>query len=536
MGDIKTIVIASILGLSGFLGLIGALKGLSRGIKRQTVRSLTIVVSAVLSFVAVKILYGAVIGYFENATMLDIFARLESFGLTLDAETKDALSGVNPALFGFVAAIPLALVIGPVVFVPAFIVISAVMWIVHAILSGIFGFRKKKNNKLTRLFGMLLGFVQGVAVSVLLLSPVLGIANTFSGTVETIRSKDNISESEQKIVDFYDVNLKETFDSAPVKFFTEIGGKYIYNSLANIKVGGNNVDMIGEIDTVLFVYTEASNIKSDLTSLTPAEQESIGKIIDAIDSSNYFAPILVNVVNSSTSVLEDAIASDMQEPTKSLVLELLGVFKNATRETVREDFETITDFLFLFINEGVFDVANGPSDPESAEDTDIAKLLLKTDASGKTTIDRAVEILDKNVRTKGLINSLVKLSVVYAKESLLDSFESTGLSDEEVDRIYGEVKGSIEEIAELKSENYESDEAYKNAVASSVEKMAVENGFITELEISENREKMDEVFGEVSEHIIENIGGKEEISDAELVNIIVQYYNSYINKENPAPN
>ena len=532
MVDIKTIVTASILGLAGLLGLVGALKGRSRGIKRQTVRTITVVLSAVLSFFAVKVFYGVITGFFESATMNDIFLKLEGFGLELDANAKDALSGFDPVIFEYILALPLALVIGPVAFVPVFVVVSAVMLIIHAILCGILGFRKKENTKFTRFLGMLLGLVQGVAVSVILLSPVLGLANLFSDTVETVRAKEDLSEAEQTIIEFYDENLNETFNSKTVRVFTDFGGKYIYSSLATIKLGGAKVDVTQEIDTVLSVYTDISSIKSDFTSLSQEEQAAVENIINTIGNSDYFAPLLATLVNNSASIIGDELLSDAEEPTKSVMVDLIDVFKNATRDTVREDVETVCDFLFLLINDGVFEATNAP---EGSETTDIATVLLKADESGATTVDKAIAILDKNPRTQVIVESLVKITLVYAKETLLETFDSTGLSAEEIDKIYTDVKGSINEIVEIKADDYSTKEEYKAAVADSVEKMAIDNGFISEAELSENREKADEVFAEVSEHITENFGGKESVSDAELMNIIIEYYNSYNNKELPLP-
>ena len=52
--DIPTIVSYAVLGILGLLVLIGALKGLSRGISRQLIRTLTVVASIALSILAVK--------------------------------------------------------------------------------------------------------------------------------------------------------------------------------------------------------------------------------------------------------------------------------------------------------------------------------------------------------------------------------------------------------------------------------------------------------------------------------------------------
>ena len=92
MGDIKTIVSISVFGVVGLLALVGALKGLSRGIKRQSIRTATIILSIILSFVAVKVLYGVVLGFFNEPSMLAVLEKIEGFGLEIDAETKEVLA------------------------------------------------------------------------------------------------------------------------------------------------------------------------------------------------------------------------------------------------------------------------------------------------------------------------------------------------------------------------------------------------------------------------------------------------------------
>ena len=527
MTDVKTIVIASLFTFSGILGLIGALKGRSRGIKRQTVRTITVLLSAVISFVLVKALYGAVMGFLDTATMDEIFLKLEGYNVYVGAEIKGAASQLDPLVLRYLLALPLALFVGPISFVPIFVSVSGVMWIVHVILSGILGFRKKKNNKLTRFFGMLLGLVQGVAVSVILLSPVLGIASTLSTTVESVRQKETLNDTEKNLISFYDTNVKDAIECGPVKVFTDFGGRFIYSSLTNIKLDGVSVDMTAELGVATSVYKEITSISTaDITALGAEDQARIKGIVDTVLGSNYYAPVFTSLFNSSGTIIEDKLVTSAEEPIKGLLTELIGVFGSSTRETIKEDFNTLCDFLFLLTNEGVFSASDAP------DSSGVAELLLKPDASGKTTVDKAVAILDSNPRTRAMVESLVKFAVVYAKETLMENFEMAGLDAAEIDKIYEDVKGGVGEIVKINPESYASAEEYKGAVAESVEQMAIDNGFISEAELNENREKADKVFSEVSEHIADNFAGKEEISDAELVNIITRYYNSYVENEN----
>ncbi len=531
MGDVKSIVTIALLALVGLLALIGMLKGLRRGIKRQSIRTATIILSIVLSFVAVKVLYGVILGFCDVATMGELFTKLEGFGLALDAETKDMLAGFDPVIIEYILAIPLALLVGPIVFVPVFIIISALMLIVHAIISGILGFRKKENTKTTRLLGMALGFVQGALVAVVLLVPILGLANTVSGAVDTIREKTEKSEEETELIQMYDENLKDIIENPVVKVLGSLGGNLTYKSLATVKVEDNRVNMIDQIDTVLVVYNEIDTLSSlEFTNLTPEQQASIRGLIDAVGESNYFAPFLSKLVSGLASTLEDDLAAEMEEPIKTLMVDIIGIFKTSSQETLKSDLDTFCDFFFYLTNRGVLSAAMGEPEVPGGESPDIMDVLFKTDDSnGKTTIDNAIAILDSNTRTQPIITSLVKISVAYAKESLKNDAAGSlpELEGADIDAIYEDVKAGVNEIVQMDRNNYATEEEYKSAVSSSVESFVVNNGFVDQAEIDENREEMEEIFAEVSDHIIENFGGQTEVSDAELISVVLQYYNSY---------
>ncbi|MBQ7333787.1 MAG: hypothetical protein IJW38_05520 [Clostridia bacterium] len=532
-GDIKQIISLVFLGLVGLLALVGALKGLSRGIKRQTVRTVTIILSIVLSFVVVKVLYGVVLGFFDGVTMAELFVKLEEMGMALDYETQEMLQNLDPVILEYILAIPLALIIGPVVFMLVFIIISAIMWIVHAIVCGIVGFRKKQNNALTRLLGMALGLVQGVLVSIVLLVPIIGLASTVSDAVETIRANENKSEADVELINMYDTELKDVIENPTVKILGKLGGNLMYKMLATVKVEENSVKMVDQIDTVLVVYGELDTLSSlEFTNLTPEQQASVTTLIDAVGDSNYFAPLLSKLVSSVATMVEGDMVAEMEEPIKTLMVDILAIFKTSTQESIKTDLNTFCDFFFYLTNRDVLEAAMGSENPD-AQQPDIMDVLFRTDESnGKTTIDNAIAILDSNPRTQPIISSLVKISVAYAKESLKESTEGAGMPEldgVEIEEVYNSVKEGINEIVKIDRTQYATEEEYKGAVSNSVESFIVDNGFVEQSQIDENREEMEEIFAEVSDHIIENFAGQEEVSDAELISVVLEYYNSYAN-------
>ena len=78
-----------IYGIVGVLALIGALAGFSRGLYRQTVRTVTVILAAVLSFVAISMLYSSLLSELEGKTITDVINILVEKGvLSADADTS----------------------------------------------------------------------------------------------------------------------------------------------------------------------------------------------------------------------------------------------------------------------------------------------------------------------------------------------------------------------------------------------------------------------------------------------------------------
>lgn len=527
--DIPTIVSYAVLGILGLLVLIGALKGLSRGISRQLIRTLTVVASIALSILAVKFLSGQIYAYFDGKTGEELLAQIANMGITVNGEPLNVndfewLGNFDPEIISYILAIPLSLVVLPLVFVILFIIISALMLIVHAIVSGVLGFRKKKNNALTRLLGMALGAVQGALVTVVLLVPILGIASTASDAIETMRQNENKSEAELEIIELYDNNVKGAVETPVVKTLTNFGGNILYNWLSTTKIGGESVKMTEQIQPVLSVYSEysANLAGADFTNLTPENQAAIKSIIAKIENSNYFAPLLADVVKgAAVTALESEAINTMEEPLGSVIKSVISIFKDASRDNLATDINTFCDLYFLLSDEGVLAAMTAG---EGEEAPDIMQLLSKKDENNETTLSRAISILGSNTRTQPIVTSLTKLSISMISGSNPEQAE-------QIEEVYNEIKTGLNEVVQIKREDFASDEEHKAAVSDSIESVIVDSGIIDAEFVEENREEIEEVLGVVADHVIENFGDVEEVTDAHITEVIVEYYEAYLNGE-----
>jgi hypothetical protein len=220
----------------------------------------------------------------------------------------------------------------------------------------------------------------------------------------------------------------------------------------------------------------------------------------------------------------------MEEPLKSLMIDILAVFESSDGVTIKEDLNTFCDLYFLLCNEGVLSVAM-PGEGQEGDDDAVMDALMKEDANGKSTVDRAVVILDSNPRTKAMVSSLVKISIAYATDALKDAAAESGgaITTEQIEEVYNNVKAGINEVVKIDRNDYATHDEYKGAVSDSLENFVVDNGFVEESFIEEHREEVDEVLSVVSDHVIENFAGLEEVSDAQLIGVLFEYYTAYAN-------
>ncbi len=523
-----------VLGILGVLVLIGALKGLSRGISRQVIRTASIILSVVISFILVKISYSAIFGYFDGKTVEDIIADLSatasSAGVQLNPEDFASLSNFDAATVKYILAIPLALIIMPLAFTVSFVIISALMLIVHAIVSGVLGFSKKKNNATTRLLGMALGAVQGLFVAIVLLFPILGIANVAADSIETMRQNENKSEAELEIIELYDANIKEAVESPAVRIMSSVGGNLLYKMVSTAKIDGDSIAMSEQVAPVVSIYAEYSSklVDADFTKLTEENKEGINAIIEELEASDYFKPLLAGIVKGAANTIAESEAmTEMEEPVKSIFASIITIFQTSDKTNIVSDVSTLRDLYFLLSDEGILAAVMGE---EGGEGTDILKLLSNQDENGKTALSRAINILQINDRTKPIVGSLTKLSITMLASGSAGG-EMTPEQTEQIEQVYEDVKTGLNEVVQVKREDYASDEEHKAAVSDTLENVLVDNNILSDSFIEENREEVDKVMDAVSDRIIEDLADVEEVTDDVITVIIVEYYDALVSGE-----
>ena len=531
------IVSAIMIGLVALLALIGALKGCSRGFSRQLIRFITIIVSVVICIYLSKLLANFIMTWVQGKTAQELIDFLTSKGVKLEGNALvSLLSYLEPGTLNYVLAIPLALVVVPVIFVLSFVLVSGLMLIVHAILSGMFGFFKHRNNGITRLGGALLGTVQGVLVAIILTVPVVGLCVTVTDAVNTLRLEENdpslsappiietLPEDEIKsdaptdganntsissAIDSYDSKLKEYFENPMVVLAGNLGGKFLYDTLSTVKVNDTSYKMTETVsEPIVKIYPQIGVLKEyEWKTPTSDQQDAIKSIIGTLSDSQYTSSLVTELLSAAGNAYNSgALPLNLPSPMSDMLASTINSICYMENDELNGTLITLADAYFLLSNENILTALE--ENPQLA-----AELLGQKDEAGKTVINRLTTILSQNKRTSNIISSIAKMSISMMTESL-------DIPEDAVE-IYENVKVGVVEILEMNKEDFATNEEYVASVQDKLDDTLTNNGIVLE----------EEVLNTMANYVSENyseIPDVSEITDAEINDVIFSYYEAYL--------
>lgn len=326
------------------LTLIGALKGCSRGFFRQFVRTLTVVCSVFISFLITNLIYETFSSWVASQGVEGI---LTTFGISLEPDAKEILVNVDPKTLNHILAIPLSLVLLPIVYVLSFVIVSGLMLIVHAVISGIFGFSKKNNSSFSRLLGAILGLAQGFAVSVICLVPIVGLASTISYNVADLNTKSPDKQTTKDVVAVYDEYIKPLAEHSSVTVLGPMGANLLYEKIATIEVNGTTYNMSKEIaGPALKIVSSIEALSGiEFENMSEEDKKAIGALIEIVEESPYVATLVADVLDTAAKIIKDEATGG--ESNNELVDALLSVFIGIKPEDVVPTLELVVDAAFL---------------------------------------------------------------------------------------------------------------------------------------------------------------------------------------------
>ncbi len=490
-----------IYGIALLLGAIGAIFGFIRGLNRQTVRFGTVILSAVASFLVCLGIYPALLAYFEGMDHAGFAGFLGTFGVAVEGAWANLLSCFDASMIAYVMSLPLGLVVLPVVFVLVFIIISALALILHVVLCGALAFTKKRNNLLTRLSGLAVGFIQGFVVTAILLMPVSGMMNTLDNSIDKVNEKHPEATNAVALRGIYDAFFEGT-DKNLVMNTSDIISGFVYSSYCAAEVDGDDIDLRDTVTSLMDMVVVLGDLaRSDFYALNKAEQASFAELTSDIYQDKYLSVVTSGFLRFfATAVKEGYIIITYEDPVGGFFEEYVRVFASSTKENLGGDIVTTQNIYFHMCDANILKTFQ-----ESPKE--VYFKFGEVGDDGTTIFGRMSKEFEKNSRMEGLSNRLTKLSM-----SLLLAGRDQDI--EKADEALNDVAETLESIIIADKNEFETEQEYKESVNNSLGTTLEEHG------ISLPEEKLDEL----TDHVIEDFAGKENITESDIADFMIKYY------------
>jgi len=479
-----------------------ALQGLRRGLYRQLIHTGCVIISALIAFFICKGIWGNVLTMFDGQTSLEIITSLEnSLETAIEPKTKEILVNMDPALFSYVLALPLGIIVFPFMFTIYFAIVNFIFWIIYLIV--------RMSLKLDRGMGMrnklsalAIGAVEGIIVAVVVFLPFANLANV---------AEDVIAVSEESGGIESDIDLESLdpmLNNAGFGVVNTLGGKAIANSFTTVRIDGEK-DNIRE-DAILLVKTFLVEFKTlentDWNNLTQDDKDALESIKKSVTSSDYLSSVVSLALNGLAANLENnSDSTEIQPPLDQFMPIALNMIATSTKDNLETDIDTVLSVYYILSDSGVLTAEKDGKDP--------VDLLTVTDANGDTVITRIINVLNANSRTSALVTALTKYSLTLLAPNLGD--------DVDIAEVYDDVKSTInEDILSVDKTDYANDEEYIDALSGNLDTALKEHSIELEPEIVED------IAEYIDSEFISN--GVTEVTDEQFNDIILSYYDYYL--------
>ncbi len=515
--------------LIGVSVLFGIIHGLRRGFGKSVVRLITVIVAAVLSYVALIWALGFLDGWFAGKTVSDMIAFFSpDYRAGLDEGTLAMIDSIDAATAERIIMVVAVLVVTPILFIVLFYLIKAILMIVYVILAAILGFGGKRKSLFSILGGGLVGAVQGIFIAIVVLLPLSGFAGLAYDMRDDLTSSDRPQETVEAVDGFYTSYIDEFVGNPALMTIRQCGGDVLFEMIATVAVSGEEIHMRAEAEAMVEIFVDGMPLANDFKwdRLTPTHKDALRNILADVGEDKYTANIIAGLLRSLAGISgKDALDLGIEDPFDDFVAEFIAIFESSDKENVTKDLGTFLEVYFILNDAGVL-TSFAPTEGESSgEEADVKDLLVADDGNG-TVISKVIAKLSENPRTAPIVTSLTKFSLKLIADSVGNSLPE-GVDSEQ---IYEDVKSGMNNVlAEVNNPDATPEEKKEN-VKTSINDALVSSGVLTE------ETPLDEdIMDSIADYVIQEYDGKEELTDEDINNTILHYYEAYANGELTLP-
>ena len=504
-GIVGTVALAALALFLLFI-IIKMLGGVRRGGWRQLVRTAVTFAAAVVSYFLAVILSDHIIGSLNVASLEGLISWIEGYVPEIGEMIRGGLQSINTEIIEYVILLPATILLVPVISTLIFLLINLVFKIIRAVIIKIFGFKRAKSNS-QRLYGALLAAAEAIIWITMVLFPVCSLLTLVDQAYDQAAASVEDGES-NAIIDTYDEYIRPFTENPAISFMCSLGTDTMADTIATVDIDGEKTNMRDEVLAVAhLIIIEGGDLKgADFSSLNEDGKAAVDKIIDTLYQSPYMSRLLVGAIQSCSGLINNGVIPiEIDEGYAHLLDELSLFLEGVDRNSLGNDLNTVKEIYYALSDSGIIsEIKSG--------NTDILGILDARREEGDDVVSNVISILKSNSRTSSLITSMTKV--------LISNISTTITVDGvELEVSYESVKNSVNEVLQVKKENYATDEEYKEDLSNALDSALTNNGI----------ELDDEIIDGIADHIGDNYSDfAGELTDDDFNDILLSYYDVYV--------
>lgn len=498
----------------------GLFFGLSRGFGKTVLRLITVAISAVAAFFVVLWLYDFVDGWFAGKTLTEIIVSIwPGYTSATEAGVQQIIASFDAVTAERLVMMVTAIVAAPSIFLAIFYLLKLLTFVIYAIFAGILGFVKSERNVFSTIFGGVVGAAQGVLIASVALLPTAGFLGLAADMRAELTSRDKPEDTVAMIEEVYVTYLDEVINSETVGILRTYGGDFVFEKMSTVTIDGDVVDMREETKSLAEICIDGMPLTNEFNWMQPTEiqKEALRAILADLDGDQFHASIIAGLLRGvSNAICTEAFPLELDEPFLGFAMQFIATFTTSSADNISEDLSTFLEVYFTLSDANVL----AAFDPATSEGLDPTELLIATDENGNTVINNVITLLNDNPRTRPIVTALTKFSL----QLMMDNFPTVeGLpEDVDIEEVYEDVKAGVNDLLSTVNNPDATPEEKKADVATSLDTTLKENNIALDQEIVDS----------IADHVVENFEGVEELTDEDINNALLQFYDAYAKSQN----
>ena len=517
--------------------LWGAFQGFRRSIFRQVIHVVVTFITAVIAFSLTSGTCDTILAAFTEITTAEFVSTLEvslaQNGVFLSEEVKAILLCFDMSSVGYAISLIFNTIAAPAVFA----ILFAIVAIIGKVVTSIVCFFVPKGQTLTyKILGLVGGIVEGALIAGVVLLPLVGWVNLAGGAVDVIR--DNApadDEGATEIVEFYDEIVAPLEKHVIFQMVGSLGGNDALDKISTIEIDGQDKDLRNEFDLLIKLCYDVTKLnETDFLALTEGDKSAIDNLIADCDDSVVISRVACGIVNGfAKAISEGAIPVQVTDNYYNIIMEAVDILgsENTNPDTLGENLTTFKNIYFILSDDGVLAIFDTSSGTATVTEDQLTEALTKKDEDGNTVLNKIINELDKNENTRSLIPLVGKLAMAAIYDSL-------GIP-EGSEEAYETVKESMQEILTTDTTDPEAaKEVITESLTETLESIGIPvtssgaEGSISEEDVETIAEYLIEKQDEIKEKLEQENINIENISDADILNVLLNYYSSILEGNN----